>query len=74
LVHWCSVLQCNGLASGEWMVISDVAECGCGTLFVRVCESFHISDKIRPTLILICEATHINIQKDVAEHFDYTVC
>jgi hypothetical protein len=41
------VLQCSGLASGEWRIISDVAECGCGSLVVRVYELFHVSDRIR---------------------------
>jgi hypothetical protein len=41
------VLQCSGLASGEWRVISDVAECGHGSLVVRVYELFHVSDRIR---------------------------
>jgi hypothetical protein len=34
------VLQCSGLASGEWRVISDVREWGRGSLVVRVCELF----------------------------------
>jgi hypothetical protein len=41
------MLQCSRLASGEWRVISDVAECACGSLVVHVNELFHVSDRIR---------------------------
>jgi hypothetical protein len=40
------VLQCSGLASGEWRVICDVAECGHGSLVLCVYELFHVSDGV----------------------------
>jgi hypothetical protein len=41
------VLQFSGLASGECRVISNVAECGRGSVVVGVYELFHVSDRSR---------------------------